>query len=111
MNAMRNYKPRHETGCRCVVCTTAEFVATMRSRSEIRQKRVHAILNNPFGTRPDSGYWTEECGHVEEYTVDRAEGRETCVRCGAKFCGCECCNGLARVNLQLKIHELNDREG
>ncbi|KKN00150.1 hypothetical protein LCGC14_1140670 [marine sediment metagenome] len=53
----------------------------------------------------------QECGHVEEYTKPRAEGHEACVRCGAKFCGCECCNGLARVNLQLKIHELNDREG
>jgi len=53
----------------------------------------------------------QECGHVEEYTKLRAEGHEACIRCGAKFCGCECCNGLARVNLQLKIHELNDREG
>ena len=60
MTAIRNYKPRHEPGCRCVVCTTAEFVATMRSRSEIRQKRVHEILNNPFGTRPDSGNLTQE---------------------------------------------------
>lgn len=53
----------------------------------------------------------QECGHVEEYTKPRAEGHEVCVRCGAKFCGCECCNGLARLNLLLKIHELNDREG
>lgn len=53
----------------------------------------------------------QECGHVEEYTQARAEGHEACLRCGAKFCGCACCDGLARLNLQLKIHEATDGEG
>lgn len=65
-------------------------------------------------TRPhltDGYVLCQECGHVEEYTLDRAEWREKCFRCGGSFCGCDCCNGLARLNLELKIHELNDKEG
>jgi len=60
MSRFPTYRPRHEPGCTCAVCTTAEFVATMRSRAEARQKRVHEIMNNPFGTRRDSAGWTEE---------------------------------------------------
>jgi hypothetical protein len=60
MNAIRNYKPRHELGCRCSVCTTAEYVAKMRSRTQARQKRIRDIMNDPFGTRFDSGGWIEE---------------------------------------------------
>ncbi|MEH6564715.1 MAG: hypothetical protein V7756_05245 [Halopseudomonas sp.] len=60
MNAIRNYKPRHEPGCNCAVCTTAEYVAKMRTRAEIRRQRCHEILNNPFGYRRESSGWMEE---------------------------------------------------
>ena len=60
MSSLQRYKPKHEPGCNCAVCTTAEFVATMSARADARQKRVHEILNNPFGTRRDSGEWTKE---------------------------------------------------
>lgn len=53
----------------------------------------------------------QDCGHVEEYTQARHHGLEDCSRCGGDFCGCDCCNGLARLNLELKIHELIDKEG
>ena len=67
-------------------------------------------MNSPRSVLTDSYVLCQDCGHVEEYTTDRAAGREKCVRCGGSFCGCDCCNRLARVNLELRIHELNDRE-
>ncbi|KKM99154.1 hypothetical protein LCGC14_1150760 [marine sediment metagenome] len=60
MNAIRNYKPKHEPGCCCAVCTTAEFVSRMRTRNEIRHQRCHEILNNPFGFRRKSDQWVEQ---------------------------------------------------
>ena len=48
VNANARYNPRHEPGCRSAVWTAAELFATMRSRSQARQKGVHEILNNPF---------------------------------------------------------------
>jgi hypothetical protein len=59
----------------------------------------------------DSYVLCQECGHVEEYSEARANRQERCSRCGSGFfCGCHCCDGLARMNLQLRIHEQHDNK-
>ena len=58
----------------------------------------------------DSYVLCQDCGHVEEYTDARHMEKEKCSKCGGAFCGCDCCAGVARMNLQLRIHEQLDKE-
>lgn len=51
------YRPKHEPNCDCAVCTTAQFVETMHARNDAREKRMHEILNNPFGHRRPHSEW------------------------------------------------------
>jgi Zn finger protein HypA/HybF involved in hydrogenase expression len=44
----------------------------------------------------------QDCGHLEPFTIDRHQGRESCPKCSGDFCGCTACSELARLAIQFQ---------
>lgn len=52
------YRPRHESGCACSVCWTAQFCADMNQRNEERYQRSKQITEKPY--RRGDKFWNLE---------------------------------------------------